>query len=108
MREQDHARRPIEYAAWSDRVSAERWTNKEQAIAFAAFIAGWYARTREDDDTFWQERKGSAMKTEKEIRDRLEFLRDCVPADTQPSEKREREDVYERAYLSALRWVLGE
>ena len=54
MNAQDHARRPIEYAAWSDRVGAERWTKKEQAIAFAAFIAGWYARTHESDETFWQ------------------------------------------------------
>lgn len=43
------------YQAWADEVGANRWDKQEQAIAFSAFIAGWYRRTGEGEDGFWRE-----------------------------------------------------
>jgi len=42
------------YWAWRDRLAADpstwKFTDREEAIAFAAFIAGWYLRTGQDPD----------------------------------------------------------
>ena len=42
------------YWAWRDRLAADptcwKFTDREDAIAFAAFVAGWYLRTGQDPD----------------------------------------------------------
>ena len=55
-RDRPHAERPSAYWAWHARLAADptcwKFTDREGAIAFAAFIAGWYLRTGEDPDAF--------------------------------------------------------
>jgi len=53
-RDRPHSERPSAYWAWHDRLAADptcwKFSDREDAIAFAAFIAGWYLRTDEDPD----------------------------------------------------------
>lgn len=52
MSDRTHAERPSAYWAWRDRLAADptcwKFTDREDAIAFAAFIAGWHLRTGEN------------------------------------------------------------
>ncbi len=48
-----HSKRPVEYLAWIESLGLAEtgvWTKREEALAFAAFIAGWYRRTGENPD----------------------------------------------------------
>lgn len=49
-----HAERPSAYWDWRDRLKADpscwQFTGREEAIAYAAFIEGWYLRTGERPD----------------------------------------------------------
>lgn len=53
---QPHTQRPAAFQSWFDALKRDNkhWqlNNREQAVAFAAFIAGWYLRTGEDPDSF--------------------------------------------------------
>mgnify|MGYP003658456234 CR=1 FL=1 len=49
--------RAKEYHAWRDRLAADptcwKISESEDAIAFAAFIAGWWLRTGDNPDEFF-------------------------------------------------------
>jgi hypothetical protein len=49
--------RAKEYHAWRDRLAADptcwKFSEREDAIAFAAFIAGWWLRTGNNPDEFF-------------------------------------------------------
>lgn len=49
--------RAKEYHAWRDRLKADQtcwtFTDREEAIAFVAFIAGWWLRTSDDPDEYF-------------------------------------------------------
>lgn len=49
--------RPKAYRAWRDRLAADPscWTfsGRDDAVAFAAFVAGWWLRTGDDPDGHW-------------------------------------------------------
>ena len=49
--------RATEYHAWRDRIAADptcwKFSEREDTIAFAAFIAGWWLRTGDNPDEFF-------------------------------------------------------
>ncbi len=49
--------RAKEYHAWRDRLASDptcwKFSEREDAIAFAAFIAGWWLRTGDNPDEFF-------------------------------------------------------
>jgi hypothetical protein len=49
--------RASEYNAWRDRLAADRtcckFSERDEAIAFAAFVAGWWLRTGDNPDDFF-------------------------------------------------------
>lgn len=51
------ADRAKEYHAWRDRLASDhtswKFSDREEAIAFASFIAGWWLRTGQNPDEFF-------------------------------------------------------
>jgi hypothetical protein len=50
------------YHAWRDRLSADptcwQFSDREEAIAYAAFIAGWWLRTGDNPDDYFNPPNG--------------------------------------------------